>query len=118
LPAGVADADRDALETELAGLGTGTVLPDPVRAGMERRLHADFGDVRVHTDEAAGRANAALGSDAFTYGSDIYYASGRGPGADLVTAHELGHVTQQRTAQRSGGTAGPRSSGSAQARSQ
>jgi hypothetical protein len=45
----------------------------------------------------------ALGSDAFTYGSDIYYASGRGPGADLVTAHELGHVTQQRTALRSGG---------------
>jgi len=103
LPVGVANADRDALETELAGLGTGTVLPDPVRAGMERRLDADFGDVRVHTGEAAGRANAALGSDAFTYGSDIYYASGRGPGADLVTAHELGHVTQQRTAQRSGG---------------
>ena len=103
LPVGVADADRDALETELAGLGTGTVLPDPVRAGMERRLDADFGDVRVHTGEAAGRANAALGSDAFTYGSDIYYASGRGPGADLVTAHELGHVTEQRTAQRSGG---------------
>lgn len=98
LHAGVANADRDALETELAGLGTGTALSDPVRDGMERRLDADFGDVRVHTGEAAGRANAALGSDAFTYGSDIYYASGRGPGPDLVTAHELGHVTQQRRA--------------------
>lgn len=103
LRGGVDDADRDALEAELSGLGTGTILPDPVRAGMEHRLGTDFGDVRVHTGEAAGRANAAIGSDAFTYGSDIYYASGRGPGADLVTAHELGHVSQQRAAERSGG---------------
>ena len=102
LPNRVADTDRDALETELSGLGTGTALPDSVRAGMERRMGADFGDVRVHTGQASGRANLALGSDAFTYGSDIYYASGRAPGADLVTAHELGHVTQQRSAQRSG----------------
>ncbi len=96
LPTGPADADRSAMDRELAGLGTGAPLPDPVRSALEPRLGADFADVRVHTGEASGRVNDALNADAFTYGTDIYYASGRAPSADPLTAHELSHVTQQR----------------------
>ena len=83
------------IEAGLAQLGSGTPLPGEVRAFMEPRYGADFGDVRVHTGGAAGQLNADLEAEAFTYGSDIYYGSGRGPAADTLTAHELSHVVQQ-----------------------
>jgi outer membrane protein OmpA-like peptidoglycan-associated protein len=70
---------------------------------MEPRFGTDFSDVRVHTDGAAGQANAALRADAFTYGPDVYFGTGKAPANDALTAHELSHVVQQRRAGAGGG---------------
>jgi hypothetical protein len=66
---------------------------------MESRFHADFGDVRVHTDAAAERSAGALGARAFTVGRDVafsraQYAPDTQSGRELI-AHELAHVVQQ-----------------------
>jgi hypothetical protein len=39
--------------------------------------------------------NQALGAQAFTHGSDIYYGAGKSPSVSDLTAHELTHVVQQ-----------------------
>ena len=96
--------DRAAVDAELDRSGAGTPLPDHVRTEMEPRFDADFSDVRVHTGDQAGRLNSALGADAFTYGSDVYFGAGKGPALDHLTAHELGHVVQQRGGGRQVGT--------------
>ena len=67
---------------------------------MEGRLGHGFGDVRVHTDDFAGRQAQALGASAFTIGKDVFFGSGRyqpdtADGRRLV-AHELVHTVQQR----------------------
>ncbi len=79
--------------------GRGRPLPAPVRRDMESAFGANFGAVRVHTDEPAHALSADLGARAFTTGSDIFFArkefdtsSARGK---HVLAHELAHVVQQ-----------------------
>ena len=49
--------------------GAGAPLPASVRTHMEPRFGADFGDVRVHTDDAAAQQSSALDANAFTVGS-------------------------------------------------
>ncbi|HEX5621234.1 MAG TPA: DUF4157 domain-containing protein [Solirubrobacteraceae bacterium] len=88
----------DAVDTGVKALGAGEPLAAPVREYMEPRFGTDFSDVRVHTGSAANAANDTLRSDAFTYGSDVYYGAGRAPANDALTAHELAHVVQQRRA--------------------
>jgi outer membrane protein OmpA-like peptidoglycan-associated protein len=83
-------------EVDVSALGPGQPLARAVRDFMEPRFGTGFGDVRVHTDQAAARASAALGAEAFTYGSDVYYGAGKAPSNDELTAHELSHVVQQR----------------------
>jgi hypothetical protein len=39
--------------------------------------------------------NKELGAQAFANGSDIYYGTGKSPGKDELTAHELTHIIQQ-----------------------
>jgi hypothetical protein len=39
--------------------------------------------------------NQAVGAQAFTHGSDIYFGAGKSPGISDLTAHELTHVVQQ-----------------------
>jgi Domain of unknown function (DUF4157)/Pretoxin HINT domain len=73
----------------------GQALPEPVRSFMEPRFGADFSQVRVHTGESAVQMNKAIGAQAFTHGSDVYYGAGKAPGNDELTAHELTHVVQQ-----------------------
>ncbi|MCX5384264.1 DUF4157 domain-containing protein [Streptomyces sp. NBC_00083] len=74
--------------------GSGRPLDSDVRADMESRLGADFGDVRVHNDVTAQRSAAEIGARAYTSGNHVVV--GRG-GADRHTlAHELTHVIQQR----------------------
>lgn len=81
----------------------GVPLPSNVRAQMERSLGADFSAVRVHE----GAHASALGSLAYTQGTDIHFAPGAyTPGTaqgDQLIAHELAHVVQQRQ----GRVAGP-----------
>jgi hypothetical protein len=71
----------------------GRPLPPSLRTRMEKGFSADFSAVRIHDDAAAHARAAALGTEAFTEGSDIYL------GADAVAeaavlAHELAHVQQ------------------------
>ncbi|MEB3293937.1 MAG: DUF4157 domain-containing protein, partial [Synechococcales bacterium] len=75
--------------------GGGSPLPDEVRSFMEPRFGADFSGVRVHTGGDAVQMNREVGAQAFTHGSHVYYGSGKGPGNDELTAHELTHVVQQ-----------------------
>jgi hypothetical protein len=62
---------------------------------MEPRFGNDFSYVRVHMGSEAVQLNRELGAQAFTHGSDIYYGSGKSPGNNDLTAHELTHVVQQ-----------------------
>jgi len=73
----------------------GRALDGTTRGFMEQRFGADFGHVRVHTDGQAAQLNRDLRANAFTHGSDIFYAAGRSPGRDELPAHELAHVVQQ-----------------------
>jgi hypothetical protein len=84
------------LESQLSSSkGGGSPLPDEVRSFMEPRFGADFSQVRVHTGSEAVQMNQALGAQAFTHGSDIYYGAGKSPSVSDLTAHELTHVVQQ-----------------------
>jgi hypothetical protein len=75
----------------------GQPIPRVVRQPMEAVFRHALSDVRLHTDEAAGRAAHTLGAQAFTVGRRIYFAAGRFPptadGAALL-GHELTHVMQ------------------------
>lgn len=79
---------------------TGAPLAPPVADELEQHLGLDVDRARVHTDAAAATATEALGVDAFTVGSHVYFAADRfqphtTEGRRLL-AHELTHVEQQR----------------------
>jgi hypothetical protein len=79
----------------------GRPLAEPVRAEMESRLGADFGDVRIHTGPAAHDAASAVQAEAFTAGRHVVFGRGRydprsASGKQMI-AHELTHVVQQRS---------------------
>ena len=82
-----------------ASLGAGHPLDAATRSRMERGFGRDFGDVRVHSDAAAGRTATSLSARAFAVGSDIAFGTGQyRPGTargDVMLAHELAHVVQQ-----------------------
>lgn len=82
------------------GLGAGSSLPGDVRGRMERGFGASFGEVRVHTDERAGRLALGLDAHAFAVGQQIAFAPGEfAPGTlrgEVMLAHELAHTLQQR----------------------
>jgi hypothetical protein len=75
--------------------GQGNPLANDVRNFMESRFGVDFSNVKVHTDGEAVQMSRELGAQAFTYGSDIYFGTGKSPGNNELTAHELTHVVQQ-----------------------
>jgi hypothetical protein len=93
--AGSFEAGAD-VETQLShSKGRGSPLPDPVRTYMEPRFGVDFSQVNIHTDTDALQMNQAVGAQAFTHGSDIYFGEGQSPSNLELTAHELTHVMQQ-----------------------
>jgi hypothetical protein len=75
--------------------GRGSQLPDTVRTYMEPRFGLDFSHVRVHTGSDSLQMNRAIGAQAFTHGTDVYYGAGSSPTNLELTAHELTHVVQQ-----------------------
>src|SRR5690606_14628183 len=79
--------------------GSGQPLPEAVRAPFEAAMGRSFAGVRIHTDDAAAQAAAALEANAFTVESDIYFGAGQyapgTPHGDRVLAHELVHVGQR-----------------------
>jgi len=79
--------------------GSGAALPDIFRAKVEQALGADFGGVRVHTDQEADTLSRSLSARAFTTGNDIFFKQGEynpdsTAGQKLIT-HELAHTIQQ-----------------------
>ncbi|WP_051315149.1 eCIS core domain-containing protein [Algoriphagus terrigena] len=84
--------------------GSGAALPPPVQQDMGSRIGADFSGVKVHTGPQAASMSSALGAQAFTHGSDIYFNEGKyqpetSDGKHLL-AHELTHTVQQGAAVR------------------
>ncbi len=80
--------------------GTGRVIPEHVRAPVEKVLGADFNAVRLHTDTRADDLSRTLGARAFTIGQDIFFRRGayspESRAGQGLLAHELAHVVQQR----------------------
>jgi hypothetical protein len=77
----------------------GEPLDAGTRSDLELRLGQDFSHVRVHTDRSAAASARALGSRAYTVGSEVIfapqaYAPCTADGRRLL-AHELAHVAQQ-----------------------
>ena len=79
-----------------------------VRSFMEPRFGANFGNVRIHTGEAAAQQSASLNAHAFTVGEHVFFGRDQfqpesACGRELI-AHELTHTIQQGVAvQRSAG---------------
>lgn len=88
----------------------GQPLDAEVRADMESRFGQDFGDVRVHTGDAAHDSARSVKAQAYTVGSDIVFQRDRydpsTPDGRHVLAHELTHVLQQRSGPVDGADAG------------
>jgi hypothetical protein len=82
-----------------ASRGLGNPLPGDVREKMSTAFGADLSGVRIHTDAAAVLLARSLNAQAFTIGSDIYFADGKfSPGSrdgQHLLAHELTHTIQQ-----------------------
>ncbi|MGH7511735.1 MAG: DUF4157 domain-containing protein [Gemmatimonadales bacterium] len=74
-------------------------LDPQTRAFMEPHFGHDFSRVRIHADPRASHAADAVQAQAFTFGSDIVFGSGRfAPSTTAgrkLLAHELTHVVQQ-----------------------
>ncbi len=56
--------------------GSGSPLDDGVRTDMEARMGHDFGDVRVHTGDAADASARSVSAHAYTVGSNIVFQRG------------------------------------------
>jgi hypothetical protein len=81
--------------------GGGQPLDPSVQKAMESQLGTDLSDVRIHTDDQAGRSAQAINAQAYTAGNHIVfqreqYQTGTDSGLHML-AHELTHVVQQRT---------------------
>lgn len=84
--------------------GGGVPLPEKSRVQMESSIGADFGNVRIHTDESAARMNSMLGSQAFATGNAIFFGAGKFDPESVtgqrLLAHELTHTVQQNASPR------------------
>lgn len=89
-----------ALEASLnAQSGGGQPLPDSLQSFFEPRIGADLSDVRLHTDQQAAEAAAALEAQAFTRDRDVFFGAGlyepQSSRGLWLLAHELTHTVQQ-----------------------
>ena len=96
---GESAAPEPDVESHLAGMGSGSPLPDSTRAYLEPRFGEDFSDVRVHSDGRAAESASSIHALAYTVGNRIVFNRGQyspetGGGMRLL-AHELTHVVQQ-----------------------
>jgi hypothetical protein len=95
---------------DVVGRGGGHPLAPGVRDDMERRLSADFSDVRIHTDPRAAESAEMVSAEAYTVGNEIVFGTGtfdpHSPAGKARLAHELSHVLQQRRGPVSGADTG------------
>ncbi|GAA4400493.1 hypothetical protein GCM10023187_13750 [Nibrella viscosa] len=79
--------------------GSGFQLKSGLRTSMESAFQYDFSAVRLHTDSQAVQLSQSINAQAFTYGNDIYFNSGKynpaSSDGQRLLAHELTHVVQQ-----------------------
>lgn len=92
----VTDSVQTGIRSEKTG---GQRMDSRTRSFMESRFNADFGGVRIHTNEKSARLSNRLGARAFTTGNHIFFARnqyqpGSSDGKHLL-AHELTHTIQQ-----------------------
>ena len=96
--AGVLDEERSPVHDVLSA--GGQPLAPEVRGEMEERLGHDFGDVRVHTDNAANESAKSVSAHAYTVGSNVVFQRDKydpsSTAGKTMLAHELTHVVQQR----------------------
>ncbi len=91
-------------EADLAKAGFSAPASDlPHRAAMERAFGQPLGHVKAHTGPEASEASAALGAEAYAYGSEVAFDRANPP-VETV-AHEVAHVVQQSERFGSAGTA-------------
>ena len=80
----------------------GQPLDDTIRTKMESRFGHDFSDVRIHADKNASASARLLNAEAYTSGADIVFNKNsytpNTPYGQMIIAHELVHVLQQRFA--------------------
>lgn len=87
--------------------GPAEPLRPDLKSDLESHIGAELGNVRLHTDRAAGEASEALNARAFTVGQDVFFGAGQydpdSSGGRHLIAHEVAHTVQQ-----GGGTAAAR----------
>ncbi|MBT3076827.1 MULTISPECIES: DUF4157 domain-containing protein [Streptomyces] len=85
---------------DVVSSGGGSPLDTDTRADMERRMGADFSDVRIHHDSAADASAKGVGAHAYTVGNNVVFQRDAydpaSPQGRTTLAHELTHVIQQR----------------------
>ncbi|MSP62432.1 MAG: DUF4157 domain-containing protein [Myxococcales bacterium] len=83
----------------MAAAGGGSPLPENVRKELEKKLKADFSNVRIHTGGEAAEHTKDVGAKAATVGNNIFFDAGEydphSPNGKAMLAHELAHVIQQ-----------------------
>ncbi len=75
--------------------GSGKPMAAAVRQRIEPVLGANLDNVRVHSDQHAAAAAAALSAHAFTHRNHIYLAAGQSSHNLSLMAHEAAHTVQQ-----------------------
>jgi hypothetical protein len=77
----------------------GRPIGEPIRSRMNSAFGADFGSVRLHTDNYAANLARSIHALAFTHGRDIFFGAGhydlQSTAGLRLLAHELTHVVQQ-----------------------
>ncbi|MFO7565649.1 MAG: DUF4157 domain-containing protein [Enhygromyxa sp.] len=78
----------------------GTPMSPHLRTTMEQRFGADFGGVRLHTDDSSATLARQINARAFTTGNDVFFGRGQyqpeSSEGQRLLAHELTHTIQQR----------------------
>ena len=107
--AGLVEEERSPVH-DVVSSGGGSPLPAQVRTDMETRFGQDFGNVRVHTGDAAHSSATSVNAQAYTVGENIVFQRDRydpsSPQGQHMLAHELTHVVQQRSGPVDGSDAG------------
>lgn len=89
-----------AVEHALTDRSTGQALDPRTQLAMEAYLGFNLSNVRIHTDGRSEELAENLNANAFTRGSDIYFAPGsyqpQTRAGQQLLAHELTHAAQQR----------------------
>ncbi len=79
----------------------GRPLDNPTRNFMESRFGRDFGQVRVHINNAAVNSAESVNANAYTVGHNIVFNEGKyqpySQNGRKLLAHELTHVVQQQS---------------------